>query len=406
MNMVNLEVLKGLVAQKDTKTPQLIQVSAATADIHSGSVDLKWHNVRSNGTIGDPFASANICYGDAAEWLASWVPTTHLVQGRIQALERLAEEGIANKLSHSMAYRLFANNLADYADKYRGMRSVVLHEFEAFADVVLSKEKGGTWTIPPYYIDSVTHLAGFIMNVSDVVDTKANFCVTSGWSSMRFARPLIPGSKYRSYAKMIPTVEDPTVYLGDVYILQDDTIIGMVGGIKFRRYPRLLLNRFFSAPDEDASKHNAAAAPATAPTSKPAPTHLHAAPKAAVVTQAIPTKPEPAKVVLSPAPAPSPNPAPVAAPIVVNGVDPNVNASLDSNSTVAKAIALIANEAALELADLQDEASFASLGVDSLMSLVVAEKFREELGVTVGGSLFLEYPTVGDLRGWLLEYYS
>jgi len=79
---------------------------------------------------------------------------------------------------------------------------------------------------------------------------------------------------------------------------------------------------------------------------------------------------------------------------------------VESDSTAAKALALIANETALELADLQDEASFASLGVDSLMSLVIAEKFREELGVTVGGSLFLEYPTIGDLRGWLEEYYS
>jgi hypothetical protein len=45
MNVVNLEVLKGLVAQKNTKTSQLIQVSATTADMHSGIVDLKWHNV-------------------------------------------------------------------------------------------------------------------------------------------------------------------------------------------------------------------------------------------------------------------------------------------------------------------------------------------------------------------------
>jgi monodictyphenone polyketide synthase len=40
------------------------------------------------------------------------------------------------------------------------------------------------------------------------------------------------------------------------------------------------------------------------------------------------------------------------------------------------------------------------------MSLVISEKFREELGVTVTVSLFLEYPTIGDLRSWLLEYYN
>lgn len=299
----------------------------------------------------------------------------------------LAEKGIANKFSHNMAYRLFANNLVDYADKYRGMQDVVLHDLEAFADIVLSKEKGGTWTIPPYFIDSVAHLAGFIMNVSDAIDTKTNFCVTPGWGSMRFARPLVAGSKYRSYVKMIPTVDDPTVYLGDVYILQDDVIIGMVGAIKFRRYNRVLLNRFFSAPDS--SDPNAAPAAPT-PKAAPKPTPAQAVPKAAVAA------PEPAKV--APAPTPGPAPAPVAA------AEPT--AGIDNDSTAAKAVTLVMNEAALDAADMQDKASFASLGVDSLMSLVIAEKFREELGVIVGGSLFLEYPTVGDLREWLLEYYS
>ena len=69
-------------------------------------------------------------------------------------------------------------------------------------------------------------------------------------------------------------------------------------------------------------------------------------------------------------------------------------------------MAFIAKEVGLELVDLQDEASFVSLGIDSLMSLVFAEKFREELGVTVGGSLFLKYPTLGDLMGLLEEHYG
>jgi monodictyphenone polyketide synthase len=67
---------------------------------------------------------------------------------------------------------------------------------------------------------------------------------------------------------------------------------------------------------------------------------------------------------------------------------------------------LIAKEATLEISDLEDDASFSNLGIDSLMSLVIAEKFRTELGVKVGGCLFLDYPTIGDLRKWLEEYYS
>lgn len=401
MNVSNLEVLKGLVANKNPQSTQLIQVSAATEDVHSGVANLCWHNVHSDGAVDDPFASATIYYESAADWLASWVPVTHLIQSRIETLVRMADGGggggggEATRFSHGMAYRLFGNNLVDYAQKYRGMQSVVLNGFEAFANVTLTTEKGGTWTVPPFFIDSVAHLAGFIMNVSDSVDTKKNFCITPGWRSMRFARPLVAGGKYRSYVRMIPTPDDASVFLGDVYILQDDghggddddagsTIIGMVGGIKFRQYPRVLVNRFFSAPDQGESK-------SAAPPAPPAPPRK--------IEKAVSSVP-------APAPAATPAPAAAAAAPPATAAPSQEDPPSNSDGTDAKAIALIAREAGVEVTDLVDSASFANLGIDSLMSLVIAEKFRDELGITVGGSLFLEYPTIGDLRAWLIEYHS
>lgn len=389
INIANLEVSKGLVAQKDSKLPQVIQVSAATTDINAGVVELVWQNVQRDGTADEPFAHASIYYGNPLESLSSWAPVAHLVNGRIEALEQLAERGIANRFSRHMAYHLFASNLVNYADKYRGMQVVVLHKLEGFADVVLSTEQGGVWTVPPYFIDSVAHLAGFIMNVSDAIDTKANFCVTPGWSSMRFARPLVAGAKYRSYVKMIPTAEDASVFLGDVYILQHGEIVGLVGGIKFRRYPRLLLSRFFPAPDEVGHQQHA-----TALSHTPAPSTAKVA-----LTLSASTTPRSNLDQSS-------GKGSVEKDIVDGAAAAETTTSLESDSTTAKAIALVAKEAALEAEDLHDDATFASLGVDSLMSLVIAEKFREELGVTVGGSLFLEYPTVGDLRSWLQEYYD
>lgn len=406
MNIAGLEVFKGLVANNSTDKPQLIQVSVATTDIRLNTAELKWYNVHADGTIDEPFASATLFYGDPSEWLASWVPATHLVQGRIEDLERLAESGIANRFTNNMAYLLFAKSLVDYASKYRGMQSVVLHGLEAFADVELSTEKGGSWTVPPYFIDSVAHLAGFIMNVSDAMDTNRNFCVTPGWQSMRFAKPLTAGKKYRSYVKMIPTVADPSVYLGDVYILQDNQIIGLVGGIQFRQYPRILLSRFFSAPDDfkappiatkTPSKPNVGtsvtppAGPQPAATLVPSRSHATAPTTAPVTAPATAVATAPATAVtLAPAPAPEQ---------AVEGVQ-------GSGTTAAKAMQIIATEAALDLAELTDDASVAGLGVDSLMSLVIAEKFREQLGVVVTGSLFLDFATIRDLRVWLEEYYD
>ncbi|KAG8169429.1 hypothetical protein KVR01_000174 [Diaporthe batatas] len=417
MEIVDLEVRRALVANSKADSKQLIQVSITTTNIATNRASMQWHNVTDDGNVVDeePFATATLAYGDAKGWLSSWTPASHLIQGRIEELERLATAGTANRLSGNMAYLLFAKNLVEYADKYRGMKSVVLNGLEAFANIVLSTEKGGSWTVPPFFIDSVAHLAGFIMNVSDAINTQENYCVTPGWRSMRFACALEPGAAYRSYVKMIPTEQDPTVYLGDVYVLQPEThtIIGMVQGIQFRRYPRILLNRFFSPPD-GASAPTVAAAPGSVAVVKKKETPA--------MTSADRFRNDIAVTASAPAPMP-----------IVNGfktegyngdhgpgvekasdnvtrtpeaAEVSTNLDVEADTITSKALRIIAGEAGLDLAEVSDDSGFAELGVDSLMSLVIAEKFREQLNVVVNGSLFLEYPTLGDLRAWLEEYYS
>ena len=390
MNIANLLVTKGLVANSKTSSPQLIRVSATTVNTSSGTVDLTWQNVDNNGSVSEPFATANILLGDAGEWLASWSPLTHLIQGRIEALTRMASEGKASRLSRNMAYTLFASNLVDYADKYRGMQSVVMHGLEGFADVELTSKEGGKWTVPPYFIDSVAHLAGFIMNCSDAMDCRNNYCVTPGWKTMRFAKPLLPGAKYRSYVKMIPTAEDPSIYFGDVYVMQDDEIIGMVGGIQFRSYPRLLLNRFFSPPDKGGAAHTAAVATTRGAPSKSTKAAATALPPV-TATAPLPTPPS--------EPTGFPTTAAVAATTAWSAAAP----AQGGDSLADKALQVIAREAAMEVTSLEDDASFDCIGIDSLLSLVIVEKLRMELDIKVGGSLFLDYPTIGDFRQWLDE---
>lgn len=393
INITDLQVSKGLVAQKNTEVPQLIQVSAEIENVESGIAHLKWQSVHNDGEVDEPFATAKIIYGMVDDWLSSWIPMAHLIESRIEALDHLVVQGVANRLSHDMAYLLFARNLVDYAEKYRGMQSVVMSGLEAYADVSLTKDKGGVWTIPPYFIDSLVHLAGFVMNVSDAMDTKANFCVTPGWGSMRFAKHLVPGAKYRSYVKMIPTEEDASVYLGDVYVLQDGVIMGMVGAIKFRQYPRILLNRFFSAPE------SAAVSPSVALTKQLSSKQISPL-KEISPPETSPFQPAPSVMTQSAKAVPVQDPPQTTAQPV------ELDTKADPDNTVTKAMALVALEAGLEVSDLKSDESFGNLGIDSLMSLVIAEKFREQLGVTVNGSLFLEYPTVGDLQAWLVEYYS
>ncbi|KND91128.1 Conidial yellow pigment biosynthesis polyketide synthase [Tolypocladium ophioglossoides CBS 100239] len=414
LSISNLKVAKGLVVQGDTSKPQLIRVTASTSDVNNG-MDLAWYNVLHDGTPeSEHFATASVFCGSADEYLKSWAPMAHLVQSRIDVLENMARQGIANRFSRKMAYTLFASSLVDYADKYRGMQSVVMHEFEAFANVKLTTEKSGVWTVPPHFIDSVAHLAGFVMNVSDAHDTTKYFCVTPGWQCMRLAQPLEAGAEYRSYVKMIPSQDDQSVFVGDVYVMRESSIVGMVGGIQFRRYPRILLDRFFSPPDSSAAKSFTAT---QEPQKAPLPKHIPRLPALSG------SKQYPSDDTKSPKSSPTgsskssqrdlsmgsdyaSDPERSETPTTEESSEKVAPATEDPDSTTVKAIALIASQTGIEIVDLTDDARFGDIGVDSLMSLVLAEKFRVDLSIAVNSSLFLEYPTLGALKRWLKEYYD
>ncbi|RYP44937.1 hypothetical protein DL768_008655 [Monosporascus sp. mg162] len=81
---------------------------------------LEWHNAANGGSLAneEPIVTAQVVYGTATDWLANWVLVVRLVQGCIEVIEGLADEGMANCLSHSMAHLLLANKLSTNAEKY------------------------------------------------------------------------------------------------------------------------------------------------------------------------------------------------------------------------------------------------------------------------------------------------
>ncbi|RDW58256.1 hypothetical protein BP6252_13667 [Coleophoma cylindrospora] len=64
-----------------------------------------------------------------------------------------------------------------------------------------------------------------------------------------------------------------------------------------------------------------------------------------------------------------------------------------------RALEIITEESGVATEDLTDDTNFADSGVDSLLSLVIVSRFRDELELDIQHeSLFLECPTVADLR--------
>ena len=74
-----------------------------------------------------------------------------------------------------------------------------------------------------------------------------------------------------------------------------------------------------------------------------------------------------------------------------------------SSELVIKALNICAMEIGVDSSELADAIQFTDLGVDSLMSLTISGRFREELGLDVSSSLFTDCPTVGALKSHLLK---
>ncbi|KAI1480090.1 ketoacyl-synt-domain-containing protein [Daldinia eschscholtzii] len=83
----------------------------------------------------------------------------------------------------------------------------------------------------------------------------------------------------------------------------------------------------------------------------------------------------------------------------VTDEEPSVSMKVDFK----RALEIISEESGVATEDLTDDTNFADSGVDSLLSLVIVSRFRDELELDIQHeSLFLECPTVADLKELLL----
>lgn len=358
MNVCHMEVFKPFIANDGGKG-QTLRLSATTPDITTGRANLVFAS--GSGKSETQHAKCFVDYGSGTAWLTEWQRNAYLVKGRIESLKRDASSGKAHRMLRGMAYKLFGA-FVDYDSKFRGMEEVILDspELEATAHIAFqTKESDGNFVCSPYWIDSVCHLAGFIVNANDAVDSSKQVYISHGWESMRFAEPLRADKTYRSYVKMQPLPGN--MIAGDVYIFDGDRIIGMCGSLKFQCIPRTLLNTFLP------------------------PRGLAAVQKAPVAAK--------------------PAPKAIAAKSVKKSAPTSVQMPKKAGPSVTTHVLdIIASEVGIPVDELADGIDFANMGVDSLMSLSISGRIREELEIDAPSSLFVDYPTVGALKGHLIQF--
>lgn len=354
MNVGKMEVPKPLIAKPGTSQ---ILTMTAHADKKAGSIKLVFSSGKTE------HAHCVVEFGEVSDWLTEWKRIAYMVSGRINLLHSQAEAGESHVILRGMAYKLFAA-LVEYEDTYRGMQKVTMDgkNNEATARVVCQPTKEGqTFVIPPYWIDSVGHLGGFVVNANDELDSKTSVYISHGWDSMRFAQPIEAGKEYQTYVRMIPS--EGKVVVGDVYLFDDGEIVGCVGGLKFQCIPRNVFNIFLPPPGA-VTQHRA-----------PAPSQEVSVSQTTVKKTASAVKTVERKITVT-----------------------------KSATITSQVLEIIADECGVDLSELADGNSFADLGVDSLMQLSISGRMRENLDLEVPSTLFTDHSSVGSLKSYLAAF--
>ncbi|KAF2758172.1 ketoacyl-synt-domain-containing protein [Pseudovirgaria hyperparasitica] len=375
-NLCKMEVPKPLIATLPPPPEgQHIQLEA-TADLELRQVQLKFRSVTPHGKVLVEHAHATVRYEDPENWRDEWRRTQYMVQTQIDILHQKLQSGGASKILRGMAYKLF-KALVDYQPAYQGMEEVILDgkETEATASIRFqTTPDDGTFYCSPYWIDSLAHISGFIVNASDVVNSADSVYISHGWKEVKISKPLSADKQYRSYVRMQPAPGN--VRVGDVYILEGKDIIGMVTGLKFQEIPRRVLNIMMP--------------PAKKAIGRPTPAPIEA-PVSAVTIPKITTK----QIIKQ-----RPNQEKRQQAKNVKAVVAKQAGSIISS----RVMSIISEETDVDMSELVDDAAFENLGVDSLMSLTISAKFREDLNMDISSTLFTDYPTVGAMKQFFAQF--
>ncbi|KAI9710476.1 MAG: polyketide synthase [Bogoriella megaspora] len=375
-NVTKMEVHKPLIAKDPMPAEgQFIELEAS-ADLEQGCAFLKYRSVSPEGKLLVDHAHCVVQYEDKQSWAEEWGRVSFMVKSQIENLERKMMNNEADKMNRGMAYKLF-KTFVDYGETYRGMESVILDnkisEASATIKFQCTKEHGDFYCAP-YMFDSMCHLSGFIVNASEAFDSENSAHISHGWGGVRVIKPMSSDKTYRNYVRMFPAPGNVSV--GTIYVFEGDEIVAVCDGLKFQQIPRRLLNTFL--PPRKKAGQAAAAPVAAAP--KPAPVKTNAN-KAVTI-----------KTTLAPKSAKAPK------------APKKTTAKPSGSSITARVMKIIAEETEVDMSELVDEAAFENLGVDSLLSLTISAKFREDLDLEISPNLFTDCPSVGAMKKFFGQY--
>lgn len=263
INVCDLEVHKPLIVKDVAKMEELwleMEVTVSISefvrqDITEAVLKCVFHSISADGIRLQENGRCNVRYEWYYGWLSEWSNSFNTIKTRISDLYSRVSTDSAGSVSlvhRDAAYKLF-ESFVQYSGKYQNMAEVVFDASTLEATSLLSFQSDpASDYCGPYYLDGSCHLSGFVCNAVEK-DKDKNAFISNGVTAMKLSpmfQPAKKDSNIRNFVHMQPLSTDNSVLQGDVWILQDDQVVGKWEGVRFKKIPRKVLDIFLPRPQQ------------------------------------------------------------------------------------------------------------------------------------------------------------
>ena len=294
------------------------------------------------------------------------------------SLSRLRDgllEGKTYRFNRSMIYKMVAA-VAEFDCNYRAIDDIILDSdaLEACGNVRYNCSDEGSFHTHPAILDALSQIGGFVMNANDSADLDKEVYVNHGWKSFQMFEPISAGKSYQTHVKMESRPDN--LWEGDIMVFEAGRVVACFKGITLQGVAKRTLHFILSreAPSKPEIEFKATGSPA--PVLDSAPNEI---PSNTVTQPPITIQNNESKNLVS------------KDEMISIPRDPTPLDLQESKSSrkIQQALEIIAEESGIAMSDIQDESNFIDMGIDSLLVLILVDRFKEDLQLDIPTSILM-----------------
>lgn len=163
-----------------------------------------------------------------------------------QKIQKMRDEILSGKVARyngAMCYRAI-RPLAKFHPDYRVAGELLLDSetLEAASRSNFTNVKrGGTFHTHPGVLDGLSQICGFAMNCNDYADLDGDVYMNHGWRSLQIFESIDLDAEYTTYTRMEQGKADPSLWFGDIVILNSKDQVAAYFGQAIVCFPFLFV---------------------------------------------------------------------------------------------------------------------------------------------------------------------